>query len=84
MYFFSTKAFLISTIIVVKIVYPYFLASRANRVAPIIRISSVLSLFESSIVSYIVSYLGSGLVLGTESVLDLGLGFLSILFIVRY
>jgi hypothetical protein len=31
-----------------------------------------------------VSYLGLGLVLGTELVLDLGLGSLSILFIVRY
>jgi hypothetical protein len=31
-----------------------------------------------------VSYLGLGLVLGIELVLDLGLGSLSILFIVRY
>jgi len=31
-----------------------------------------------------VSYLGLGLVLGTELVLDLGLGSLSILFIVEY
>ena len=84
MCFFSTKAFLISAIIIVKIVYPYFLASRANRVALIIQISSVLSLFRSSIVSYIVSYLGSGLVLDTESGLDLGSGSLSILFIVGY
>ena len=74
MYFFSAKAFLISAIIIAKIVYSYFLASYANRVALIIRISSVLSLFESSIVSYIVSYLGLGLVLGTELVLDLGSG----------
>jgi hypothetical protein len=38
------------------------------------------------IVSYIVSYLGLDLdlVLGTELVLDLGLGSLSILFIVEY
>ena len=79
MYFFSTKAFLISAIIIVKIVYPCFLASRANRVAPIIRISSVLSLFGLSIVSYIVSYSGLGLVLGIELVLDLGSGSLSIL-----
>ena len=42
------------------------------------QISRVLSLFKSSIVSYIVSYLGLGLVL------DLGLGSLSILFIVGY
>jgi hypothetical protein len=48
------------------------------------QISRVLSLFRSSIVSYIVSYLGLGLVLGIELVLDLGLGSLSILFIVRY
>ena len=44
------------------------------------QISKVLSLFGSSIVSY----LGLGLVLGIELVLDLGLGSLSILFIVRY
>ena len=44
----------------------------------------MLSLFGLSIVSYIVSYLGLGLVLGTELVLDLGLGFLSIIFIVIY
>ena len=46
------------------------------------QISRVLSLFRLSIVSYIVSYLG--LVLGIELVLDLGLGSLSIPFIVRY
>jgi hypothetical protein len=46
--------------------------------------SRVLSLFESSIVSYVVSYLGLGLVLGIELVLDLGSGSLSILFIVGY
>jgi hypothetical protein len=44
----------------------------------------VLSLFGLSTVSYIVSFLGLGLVLGIELVLDLGLGSLSILFIVRY
>ena len=44
----------------------------------------MLSLFRLSIVSYIVSYLGLGLVLDIELVLDLGLGSLSILFIVRY
>jgi hypothetical protein len=44
----------------------------------------VLSLFGLSIVSYIVSYMGLDLVLGTELVLDLGLGSLSILFIVGY
>jgi len=44
----------------------------------------VLSEFRLSLVSYIVSYLGLGLVLGTKLVLDLGLGSLSILFIVEY
>jgi hypothetical protein len=44
----------------------------------------VSSLFGSSIVSYVVSYLGLGLVLGIELVLDLGSGSLSILFIVGY
>jgi hypothetical protein len=47
------------------------------------QISRVLSLFRLSIVSYIVSYLNLGSVLGIELVLDLGLGSLSILFIVR-
>ena len=84
MCFFSTKAFLISAIIIAKIVYLGFLASYASRVALIMQISRVSSLFRLSIVSYIVSYLGLGLVLGIELVLDLGLGFLSILFIVRY
>jgi hypothetical protein len=83
-YFFSAKAFLISAIVIVKIVYLGFLASRASGVAPIMQISRVLSLFGLSIVSYVVSFLGLGLVLGTELVLDLGLGSLSILFIVRY
>jgi hypothetical protein len=64
-------------------VYLGFLVSRASGVALIMQISRVLSLFKSSIVSYIVSYLALGLVLGIELVLDLGLGSLSILFIVR-
>ena len=81
---FSTKAFLILAIVIVKIVYLGFLASRASRVALIMQISRVLSSFRSSIVSYIVSYSGLGLVLGTKLVLDLGSGSLSILFIVRY
>jgi hypothetical protein len=46
--------------------------------------SRVLSLFKSSIVSYIGSYLGLDLVLGIELVLDLGSGSLSIFFIVGY
>jgi hypothetical protein len=65
-------------------VYLGFLASRASGVAPIMQISRVSSLFGSSTVSYVVSFLGLGLVLGTELVLDSGLGSLSILFIVRY
>ena len=64
--------------------YLGFLASYANRVALIMQISSILSLFRLSIVSYIVSYLGLGLVLDIKLVLDLGLGSLSILFIVGY
>ena len=82
MCFFGTKAFSISAIIIVKIVYLGFLASRASGVAPIMRISRVLSLLGLSIVSYIVS--SSGLVLGIELVSDLGSGSLSILFIVEY
>jgi uncharacterized protein YebE (UPF0316 family) len=83
-YFFNTKAFLILAIVIAKIVYLGFLTSRTSGVALIMQISRVLSLFRSSIVSYIVSYLGLGLVLSIELVLDLGLGSLSILFIVRY
>ena len=79
-YFFSTKAFLISAIITAKIVYLGFIVSYANRVALIIQISKVLGLFGSSIVSY----LGLGLVLDIELVLDSGSGSLSILFIVGY
>jgi hypothetical protein len=71
-------------IVIVKIVYLSFIASYTSRVALIIQTSRVLSLFRLSIVSYIVSYSGLGLVLGTKLVLDLGLGSLSILFIVRY
>jgi len=44
----------------------------------------VLSKLRLSLVFYIVFYLGLGLVLGIELVLDLGLGSLSILFIVEY
>ena len=46
--------------------------------------SKVLSEFRLSLVSYVISYLYLGLVLGTELVSDLGLGSLSILFIVEY
>jgi len=48
------------------------------------RIFRVSSSLGSSIVSYIVSCLGLGLVLGTELVLNLGSGSLSILFIIGY
>ena len=65
-YFFSVRTFLILAIITAKIVYLGFLASRASRVALIMQISRVLSLFRLSIVSYIVSYLGLDLVLGIE------------------
>ena len=82
--FFSTKAFLISAIITAKIVYSGFLASYASGVALIMQTFSILSLFRLSIVSYVVSYLGLGLVLNTELVSDLGLGSLSILFIIGY
>ena len=84
MYFFSTKAFLILVIITAKIVYLGFLASRASGVALIMQIFRVLSLFGLFIVSCVVSYLGLGLVLDIKLVLDLGLGSLSILFIVGY
>ena len=69
-------------IIIVKIIYLGFLVSRASGVALIMQISKVLSLFRSSVVSY----LGLGLVLDIELVLDLdlGLGSLTILFIVEY
>jgi len=82
--FFGTSAFLISAIITAKIVYLGFLVSCASGVALIIWIFKVLSKLRLFLVSYIVSYLGLGLVLGTELVLDLGLGSLSILFIVEY
>ena len=84
MYFFSTKAFLISAIITVKIIYSGFLASYTNGIALIMWISKVLSKLRLSLVSYTVSYLGLGLVLSIELVLDLGSGSLSNLFIVEY
>jgi len=79
-YFLSAKAFLISAIVTAKIVYSGFLAGCANRVALIMRISRV----PSSLGLLIVSYLGLGLVLGIELVLDLGSSSLKILFIVEY
>ena len=82
--FFSTKALLISAIVIVKIIYSGFLASCASKVALIIWISKVLSRLRLSLVSYIVSYLALDLVLGIELVLNLDSGSLSILFIVKY
>ena len=78
MYFFSAKAFLISAIITAKIVYLGFLASYISGVALIMRIFIVLSKLWSSVVSYIGSFLAFNLVL------NLDLGSLSILFIVKY
>ena len=71
-------------IIIAKIIYLGFLVSYTSRVAPIIWISRILSLLRLSIVSYIVFYLTLGSILGTELVLDLNLGALSILFIIEY
>jgi hypothetical protein len=78
--FFSAKAFFILANITAKIIYSGFLASYTSGVALIIWMSRILSLLRSSIASY----LTLGLVLGTELVLDLGLGSLSILFIIGY
>jgi len=85
-YFFSTKAFLISAIITIKIIYSGFLVSRTSGVTPIIWISKVSSELWSSIVSYIVSYLSLGLILSIELILilDSGSGSLNIFFIIRY
>jgi hypothetical protein len=73
-----------SATVTAKIVCSGFIASCASEVAPIMQTSRVSSLFKSSIVSCVGSYLGSGLVLGMESVSDSGLGSLSIFFIVGY
>jgi hypothetical protein len=73
-----------SATITAKIVYSGFIASRTSGVALIMQISRMLSLFKSSIVSYIGSCLGLGLVLDIELVSDLGSGSLSIFFIVGY
>jgi hypothetical protein len=76
--FFSAKALLISAIVIAKIVCLGFLVSHISGVAPIIWIFRVLDLFKSSMVSYVV------FCLSLDSVLDLGLDFLSIFFIVKY
>jgi hypothetical protein len=70
--------------IIAKIVCSGFIVNCASGVALIMQISRVSSLFKSSIVSCIGSYLGLGLVLGIELVSDLGSGFLSIFFIVGH
>ena len=77
MCFFGAKAFLISAIITIKILCLCFLASHANRAALIIQISIVLSELRLSAVSYV----GSS---SSASVLDLGSGSSSILFIIGY
>ena len=84
MCFFGAKAFLISAIIIVKIVYSGFLASYISGVAPIMWISKALSGLRLFLVLYTVSYLVLGSVLDIELVLDLGSGSLSIFFIVEY
>ena len=76
--FFGAKAFLISAIVTVKIVYLGFLASYTSEVTLIMRISIVLNKLWSSAVSYM------GFFLAFSSVLDSGLGSSSILFIVEY
>src|SRR6266702_6800794 len=87
MRFFSAKAFLMSAIITVKIIYLGFLASRANGVILIMWMSRASSELWLSTVSYIVPYSTSGslsgLMLGTKSVLNSGSGSLSILFIIK-
>jgi len=82
--FFSAKAFSISAIITAKIIYLGFLVSRANGIALIIWISKVSNELRSSLVSYIVSYLGLSLILSIELILDLSSGSLSIFFIIEY
>jgi hypothetical protein len=67
-----------------KIVYLSFLASYISGIALIISIFRVSSLLKLFIVSYMVSYLGSGSVLSKKLILDLGLGSLSIFFIIKY
>jgi len=82
--FFGAKAFLISAIVIAKIVCSGFLASYISRVALIIWISKALSGLRLSLVLYTVSYLVLGSVLDMELVLDLGSGSLNIFFMVEY
>ena len=86
-YFFGVKAFLILTTVTVKIIYLGFLASYASKVALIIYISIKRGAGYSLAISFWLStvfYLILGSVLGMELISDLGLGFLNILFIVKY
>jgi len=83
-YFFCAKAFLILAIIIIKIIYFNFLASCASGVTLIIWIFKVLSELRLSLVSYMVFYLILSLVLSIGLISSLGLGFLSIPFIVKY
>ena len=78
MYFFGAKAFLILAIIIAKIIYLDFLVSCISRVALIMQIFIVLNKLWSFMVFYI------GFSLASSLVLNLGLGSLSILFIVKY
>ena len=84
MCFFNTKAFLISAIIITKIVYLNFLANYANRVALIMWISKVLNKLKSFLVSCADFYLTLGLILNIKLISNLGLGSLSIFFIIKY
>jgi len=79
-YFFNIKAFLILAIITAKIIYLDFLVSCTNGVTLIMWISKVLNEPRLFSVFYADSYLFLNLVL----ILDLGLGFLSIFFIIKY
>ena len=82
MYFFSAKAFLILAIVTAKIVYLGFLVSYTSGVVLIIWMSKVLNELWSFTVSYLAFCLV--LVLNIKLVLDSGLGFLSIFWIVKY
>jgi len=82
--FFSAKAFLISAIVIAKIICSGFLVSYISGVALIMWISKALNGLRLSLVLYMVFYLVLGLISDTELVLDLGLGSLSIFFIVEY
>jgi len=79
MCFFSAKAFLISVIVITKILYLCFLASYASGAALIIQMSIILSELRLSTVFYI-NFFSSV----SGSVSDSGSGSSSILFIIGY